>query len=229
MFKDYDWLLFDLDNTLLDFSQTSKRAFQELSEIFDFHKPDSYNTYHQINAKYWHYFEKHKINAHDLRYGRFKEFLETLGSKADYTAVAEKYLQLLIDFSEWIPGAENILKELSQTHRLVIITNGLKEAQHGRLEKHSMKQYFEHIFISEELGVSKPHQDFFQQVHQTIEEPDKNKVLVIGDNPKSDILGGEKFNYHTCWFNYHQEKKHHNIKANFKLESWSASKRQPNK
>ena len=112
MFKDYDWLLFDLDNTLLDFSQTSKRAFQELSEIFDFHKPDSYNTYHQINAKYWHYFEKHKINAHDLRYGRFKEFLETLGSKADYKAVAEKYLQLLIDFSEWIPGAEDILKEL---------------------------------------------------------------------------------------------------------------------
>ena len=62
MFKDYDWLLFDLDNTLLDFSQTSKRAFQELSEIFEFHEPDSYHTYHQINAKYWHYFEKHKIN-----------------------------------------------------------------------------------------------------------------------------------------------------------------------
>lgn len=223
MFKAYDWLLFDLDNTLLDFSTVSKRAFKDLSLTYDFGDHGSYEKYHQINSKYWHYFEKHKINAHDLRYGRFKEFLETINSKADHIAVAENYLRLLIEHSEWIPGAERILKELSRTHRLGIITNGLKEAQHGRLEKHGMKKYFQHIFISEELGVSKPHHDFFLQVHQTIEEPDKHKVLVIGDNPKSDILGGNNFNYHTCWFDYHSDKKQKSVKANFKLESWLKS------
>ena len=223
MFKAYDWILFDLDNTLLDFTSVSKRAFDELSQIYEFGDHGSYEKYHQINAKYWHYFEKHKINAHDLRYGRFREFLQSIESNADYSVVAEKYLRLLIDHSQWIPGAEKVLRQLSTTHRLGVITNGLKEAQHGRLEKHDMKKYFEHIFISEELGVSKPHQDFFLQVHQTIEHPEKHKVLVIGDNPKSDILGGNKFNYHTCWFNYHSSAKHPKIKANFKIESWLAS------
>lgn len=228
MFKAYDWLLFDLDNTLLDFTTVSKRAFEDLSTTFEFGELGNYEKYHQINAKYWHYFEKHKINAHDLRYGRFKEFLESIDSKADHTVVAEMYINLLIEHSQWIPGAEQVLKELSQTHNLGIITNGLKEAQHGRLEKHNMKQYFKHIFISEELGASKPHQDFFHHVHQAIEQPAKHKVLVIGDNPKSDILGGNKFDYHTCWFNYHSNEKTKPVKANFRIESWIKEKEQLN-
>ncbi|MFT4969187.1 MAG: YjjG family noncanonical pyrimidine nucleotidase [Chitinophagales bacterium] len=219
MFKPYDWLLFDLDNTLLDFSGVSKKAFADLVEHFEIDHTDPYDAYHPINAKYWTYFEKQKIDAEALRYGRFEEFLKHIDSKVDHKLMADKYLDLLIHHSEWIEGAEDVIKQLAQTHNLAIITNGLKDAQHGRLEKHGMKKYFKHIFISEEMGISKPHSAFFEQVHETINRPSKDKVLVIGDNPQSDIKGGRKFDYHTCWYDYRKDKKQ-SVNSNLKISSW---------
>lgn len=220
MFSKYDWLLFDLDNTLLDFSNTSKLAFNDLMVHFEIHDAEqAYKIYSPINARHWSYFEKQRINADELRYGRFKQFLETMDTKHHHVEMADKYLELLVKHSHWIAGAENMLQELSKSHKLGIITNGLKDAQHARLEKHNMKQYFEHVFISEEMGISKPHNAFFEIVHDKILLPEKAKVLVIGDNPKSDIKGGKNFNYHTCWYNYKQDKKQ-SVKAHFKVNSW---------
>lgn len=219
MFKSYDWLLFDLDNTLLDFSEVSKKAFKDLVIHFNINHPNAYDAYHPINAKHWHYFEKQKIDADGVRYGRFEEFLNSISSSVNHREMADKYLELLIHHSTWIEGAEAMIHELSKSHQLAIITNGLKDAQHGRLEKHGMKKYFKHIFISEEMGVSKPHSAFFEQVHEVIAQPDKEKVLVIGDNPKSDIKGGNKFKYHTCWYDYRKDKKQR-VKSNYKLQSW---------
>jgi len=220
MFSKYEWLLFDLDNTLLDFSNTSKLAFNDLMLHFDIENPEqAYKIYSPINARHWSYFEKQRIDADAVRYGRFKEFTSARDSNHDHKEMAEKYLALLVQHSHWIDGAENLMQNLSKTHKLGIITNGLKDAQHARLEKHNMKPYFEHVFISEEMGISKPHKAFFDIVHNQILLPEKDKVLVIGDNPKSDIKGGKNFNYHTCWYNYRQDKKQ-SVKANFKVNSW---------
>lgn len=220
MFKKYDWLLFDLDNTLLDFSQVSKKAFSDLVNHFDIDHPEAYQAYHPINAKHWNYFEKQKIDANGVRYGRFEEFLKNISSSVNPKQMADKYLDLLIHHSEWIPGAEEMIQNLAQTHNLAIITNGLKDAQHARLEKHGMKKHFKHIFISEEMGISKPHKAFFEQVHEAIDFPLKEKVLVIGDNPKSDIKGGLEFKYHTCWYDYRKDKKQR-VKAHYKVNNWN--------
>lgn len=220
MFSKYEWVLFDLDNTLLDFSNTSKLAFTELMEHFGVADPsEAYARYSPINARHWSYFEKQRIDADAVRYGRFKVFIEAMNSEHNHEEMANKYLQLLVKHSHWIEGAEALLQALSKTHNLGIITNGLKDAQHARLEKHDMKQYFEHVFISEEMGVSKPHSAYFEMVHNAILQPEKEKVLVIGDNPKSDIKGGKNFDYHTCWFNYKQDKKQR-VKAHYRINSW---------
>ena len=220
MFSKYEWLLFDLDNTLLDFSNTSKLAFKDLMLHFEIDEVQlAYDTYAPINAKHWSYFEKQKIDANTVRYGRFKEFLALMDHHAHHEKMAHKYLELLVEHSHWIEGAEAMVKNLSNTHKLWIITNGLQDAQHGRLEKHGMKPYFEHVFISEELGISKPHKAFFEIVHDKILLPEKDKVLVIGDNPKSDIKGAINFDYHTCWNNYQGEKKQH-VRSHYKVHSW---------
>lgn len=220
MFSNYDWLLFDLDNTLLDFSNTSKFAFKDLMTHFKIEDAEqAYKIYSPINAKHWSYFEKQRIDADAVRYGRFREFIEAMDISHHHEEMADKYLDLLVKYSHWIEGAETMLQALSQSHKLGIITNGLKDAQHARMEKHNMKQYFEHVFISEELGISKPHKAFFEIVHNKILLPEKERVLVIGDNPKSDIKGGNNFNYHTCWYNYKQDKRQ-SVKAHFKVDSW---------
>jgi YjjG family noncanonical pyrimidine nucleotidase len=221
MFQQYDWLLFDLDNTLLNFNESAYLAFTNLCEIHQIEDSKSaYLIYKEINAKYWHYFEKHKINANELRVGRFESFLKAINNQKDAAILAQDYTQLLVEHSQWITGAENALKHYSKTHSLALITNGLQDVQMKRLAKHQMFPYFKKIFISEELGASKPQKDFFEKVHAAIQNPQKNKVLVIGDNLKADIKGAKNFQYHACWFNYHQESKK-KIPTHFSIHNWN--------
>lgn len=221
-FKKYNYLLFDLDNTLLDFTKSSHIAFNKLMKYFEIENEsiNLYDSYQAINAKYWHYFEKQKITANQLNAGRFKEFLKVMELNFNEHELAEKYLDFLVEHSSWIAGAESLLKQYSTTHELAIITNGLSKAQHLRLEKHDMKKYFKHILISEELGCSKPNSFFFEKAHQIIDEPNKNEVLVIGDNPNSDIKGGNNFGFSTCWYDYKQNKKQR-ARADYKVTDWN--------
>jgi len=219
-FKQYKHLLFDLDNTLLDFNKSSHLAFNELMQLFEIKQEQNlYDIYTPINAKYWHYFERQKISAKELSSGRFKEFLQHINFKANAEEMADKYIDLLVKHSTWIDGAEKLIQTYAQSHHLHIITNGLSKAQHLRLEKHEMKKYFTNIFISEEINISKPHQLYFQKVHQTLQKAPKQEILVIGDNPNSDIKGGRNFGVDTCWYDYKQNKKQ-SAKANFKVDNW---------
>ena len=34
-----------------------------------------------------------------------------------------------------------------------------------------------------------------------MEEPDKHRVLVVGDSLNADIRGGRDFGFQTCWYN----------------------------
>lgn len=217
---EYEYLLFDLDNTLLDFNNASLFAFQALMSRLNIEDFETYyQIYYSINAKYWHYYEKQKISAEELKFGRFQEFIEQAKLDIDPVNLANSYLDELVNHSFWISGAQEFLNKVRGSHQLAIISNGLSSAQHRRLEKHDMKDYFKHIFISEELGVSKPHKGFFNKVHDTIKVRDKTKVLVIGDNPKSDIKGARNFGYHSCWYNYKKDKKA-SVKSNFSIDNW---------
>ncbi|MCB9256923.1 MAG: noncanonical pyrimidine nucleotidase, YjjG family [Chitinophagales bacterium] len=216
----YEYLLFDLDNTLLDFNKASSLAFKALMKALEIDNFEAYyEIYYPINAKYWHYYEKQKISADEVKYGRFEAFIQEAKLDIDPVSMANSYLDELVTYSFWINGAQEFLDQVKESHKLAIISNGLSSAQHRRLEKHGMKNYFEHIFISEELGVSKPHKAFFDKVHQSILVGDKSKVLVIGDNPKSDIKGARNFGYHSCWYNYKRDKKAR-VKSNYSIDNW---------
>ena len=63
--------------------------------------------------------------------------------------------------------------------------------------------YFDHCFISEEMGCAKPEKRFFDQVAAAIPDFGPGEAIVIGDSLSSDIQGGIYAGLHTCWFNPH--------------------------
>lgn len=215
-FNKYQWLLFDFDNTLADFTSSSNKAFKDV--FSDVYTQNIHHSFHEINSKYWHYFEKGKITGEELHYGRFKEFLETNKLTNFSETIADNYLDGLLSHSIWIDGAKEMIQKLSATHNIAIVTNGLQKIQHKRIKKLGIDKYNFPIFISEELNSSKPNNLFFEKVHHAINSPAKNSVLVIGDNPKSDIKGGKQFGYHTCYFQYHKNKRC--TVANYTIKSW---------
>lgn len=218
--KNYDWYLFDLDNTVLDFSETARLAFIDMASFFEIeHIEDVYHIYNTINKKYWSEYERGFINADTVKLGRFKEFSETINVKLEAKEMSLKYAEFVLKHSFIINDTLEVIHFLKNKANLAIITNGLSHMQHDRIAKHQLNPFFKHVFISDEMGVSKPDARFFEIVHETIGSPNKNTVLVCGDNPHSDIKGANSFGYRSLFYNYYKKPSEH-IDAHYKLENW---------
>ncbi len=69
-----------------------------------------------------------------------------------------------------------------------------------------MKQYFDYIFISEKLGVSKPSEEFFRRAFAELNGGREEAIIpadtiIIGDSLTSDIEGGRNYGMKTCFYN----------------------------
>jgi len=204
--KRYKWLLFDLDNTLVDFNASSKDAFVQLMKKLRVKNPEKlYPIYNKINHQCWDEREAGLITPEVLKRKRWQLFFNKMKMKYDPLKANDFYFRIIQTNPVFIKGAEQLLKDLQGKYKLMMITNGLSEVQNPRIKILKLAQYFEHVVISDEIGVAKPQKAFFTHCEKLMRKVDKKKVLVIGDTLKSDIKGGNKFGYDTCWYNYYKK------------------------
>ncbi len=205
---DVSWILFDIDNTLLDFDSSSKLALQASFRHFELpFNEDNYKTYKRINANIWHEFEKGQITALKLRHKRFDLLFEALKlfptTGHEFNAY---YLNQLIEQSIAYDKVPDMLIKLKKKYKISVITNGLREVQRSRLNHLKIAHHFDSIIVSDEIGVAKPDKAYFDHVFTTIENsPRPNKTLVVGDNIHSDIKGGTDYGCRTCWIKNNNE------------------------
>ena len=69
-----------------------------------------------------------------------------------------------------------------------------------------MLPYFSDLFISEEIGSSKPSESFFDacidRLNQKLEQKiEPCEIMIIGDSLSSDMSGGIKCGIKTCLYN----------------------------
>jgi len=200
----YKWLLFDLDNTILDFSSASKVSlFQSLEQCGIMCDEKMYKDYKVENGKVWHSFEQKEIDTDELRKIRFKSFFEMYAIKEDPFEFNKLYLENIVKNSDIYPGAKALLQQLKKEYKLSIVTNGLKEVQRPRMRKTEIYDLFDSIVVSDEIGVAKPDGQFFEIANASLDiDFQKSEMLMIGDSLKSDILGGNNYGVDTCWLSH---------------------------
>lgn len=201
----YKYILFDADETLFDFSRASKVAFTETLSAFSIpYVEDTFETYLYINKSCWEKLEKGEITPQEIKSLRFQLFLDAVGETGDALALNDFYLDRLAEKDFQIDGAGQLLGTLKeQDFSLGLITNGLKKVQRPRIEQAGWTAYFDAITVSEEIGQAKPAAAFFEDTFQQLNYPPKQEALIIGDNLKSDIAGGNNIGVDTVWFNPH--------------------------
>ncbi|OZT76329.1 YjjG family noncanonical pyrimidine nucleotidase [Salinicoccus roseus] len=199
----YHTLLFDLDDTLLDFGKAEQTALENVMAHFDMEAtPESFQLYREINKAHWEMLEQNELSKNEVLSLRHERFFEALGKKVDGSEVDLLYRKSIAEHGHHLlDGALEVVEELSRTHRLFIITNGVKETQQKRLQHSGLLSYFSGVFISEDTGYQKPMRAFFDYVATRIEHFDRKRALIIGDSLTSDIKGGYNSNIDTCWYN----------------------------
>ena len=73
--------------------------------------------------------------------------------------------------------------------------------QTSRMAHSDIAPYFNHIFISEQMGTQKPEALFYEKIAEQIPAFDKSQALMIGDSLTADIAGGNNAGIDTAWYN----------------------------
>jgi len=205
-------LFFDLDHTLWDFETNSNETLAELFEehqleqfgLFDF--KGFMDVYVGVNRGLWDEYNRSVVSKEALRERRFRETFEKLGLEKKHHPIpfSDQYIARCTEKPAVFPKAHEVLTELKTRYPMSIITNGFPESQHRKMEASKLRQYFEHLIISEEVGFAKPHPGIFEAA-LALSGVSKEQVVMIGDNAHADIEGAQKAGIQTIWFNPHNE------------------------
>ena len=201
----YDVLLFDLDDTLLDFAVAEKSALRRAFEGvgYPYEEEKHLPLYQHHNRASWAAFEAGEIDLETLKTGRFQKFCDAVSPALDPNLFRRFFVMYLGESADSIAGAPRVVQALSKQYRLALITNGLKDVQRARLKRWELAVHFPVVVISDEIGAKKPDVEFFEHTLSSLGHPDKSRCLIIGDSLTSDIQGGVNAGIETCWYNPH--------------------------
>lgn len=198
----YSVIFFDLDNTLLDFNAAEKNAIKSVLKLHGLpHGDREAAFYSEINLSFWKRYERGEIAREDIFENRFKTFLNKLGLEGNTKKISEDYFGFLANSHYLVEGAVEVLECLKERNvKIYATTNGITLTQYKRIDDAGIRKYFDGIFVSEEVGAQKPSKAYFDYVLNNIPSVDKREILIVGDSPSSDILGGINSQIDTCWF-----------------------------
>lgn len=197
----YDFVLFDADNTLFDFDRAEHEALALALKAFSIPcTPETEALYVSINSALWAMLDRGVATREWLVVERFARLTAALGVEADPAALNRTYLDRLGEQPFLLPGAEEVCRVLGAHCTLAILTNGVARAQRGRFERSALAGLIPHLFISEEVGASKPSPDFFRPVLTALGITDSRRALMVGDNLTTDIGGAAAMGLDTAWY-----------------------------
>ncbi len=192
---DYIYLFFDLDDTLCDYSGAKRRArylidYELRANDIDHHKFWEY--YQKIEPKLMREFLKNSLSREEYRYRRFSDILAIF--QKDSLSLSNKINRIFMEegnnvelFSDVIPMLDYITRK---NIKLALLSNGPSDGQRKKISTLNIGRYFHSIYISEDVGYSKPDRNFFNFILQDLDiTPDQ--MLMVGDSIEDDYLGSK--------------------------------------
>ncbi|NJE41979.1 TIGR02253 family HAD-type hydrolase [Thermococcus sp. GR6] len=192
-------VFFDLDDTLVDTSKLAEMARKNAIENMVRHGlPVDFETaYHELLEL---------INEYGSNFGRHFDYLlrrlDLPNNPKWIAAGVIAYHNTKFAYLKSVKGARKVLLELKKDgFGLGVITDGDPIKQWEKILRLELDEYFDEVFISNYLGVKKPHRKIFEKALRKFNvEP--HEALMVGDRLYSDIYGAKQVGMRTVWFKY---------------------------
>ena len=215
-----EFLLLDLDDTILDFHKAERIAIAKSIREFGVEPTEEVlERYHWINRWHWEQLELGVMTRQEVLVGRFAALFREFGVEVDPAAVARTYEKNLSVGHYFLPGAEEAVDALHRKYRLFLVSNGTASVQKGRMTSANLYRFFEKVFVSQEIGHNKPAKAFFDACFARIPGFDPEKAMIVGDSLSSDIQGGINAGIKTCWVNPAHAAPKNGITPDYEIEA----------
>jgi len=198
--------LFDLDQTLLDFHASEYKALGIVLRANGLSFSDEiYRAFKVYNKSLWLELEKGTISRTELFTKRFQDvFSRCEGETAglDPLKVNDDFIRTMSVNGVLMDGALEFVRKAKESiadARIYIASNGATVNAKGRIASTGLDRYIDELFISEDMGVTKPDTAFFDLCLNRIGEP-RSSCIMIGDSLSSDMLGAKNASLDSVWF-----------------------------
>lgn len=204
----YNHLFFDLDHTIWDFDKNAEETLHELYHTYNLkdlglHSADRFiERYTLNNHQLWADYHVGKISKQVLRETRFAKTFTDLGVSPEHIPhqFEDDYVAICPTKTNLFPLAHQTLSYLKNKYTLHVISNGFKESTEMKIANNRLDVYFEHVIISEVVGVNKPDRAIFDHA-LNLAEADVSESIMIGDSIEADIRGAQDYGMKAIYFN----------------------------
>ncbi len=186
-------VFFDVDDTLVDFDSAARTAFGTI-----FGEQADYSAWTALSRQ-WYPRHPKELSWADMRVGRTAAFLESLGRHDDPDATEARRMQIIEDSYQLFTDVLACLSQLRRLGlRLGVITNSEAAHQRRKLGRVGLRDAFDVVVISGEVGVSKPEPAIFEHACAAIDVA-AGEALHVGDRLDLDALGARDAGLSGVW------------------------------
>jgi len=150
--------------------------------------------------------KKHRKDYEELNevsfYGWYQGILHDLGisdpDEAWIDRLNEEWMQGFIETTTEIKPARQVLSELKPYYRLGVISNSLGRNTEIDLARTGLRDFFDVLVVSSEIGKRKPHPKIFQSALEAMGLK-AEEATMVGDNLEEDIVGAKNVGMKTVY------------------------------
>jgi FMN phosphatase YigB (HAD superfamily) len=188
-------VIFDLDDTLIDFASTRQAAYACMAQFLDQKGIDSaayVRACAQVDRPLFSLFEQGRLTREQYRTRRFGDPFPMIGLAVDgelVTHLNRLFMECVNDRPLLYGDARPALERLRvQGVKTAILTNGPSDGQRRKLKATGLGEAVDDFAIGEEIGCSKPAAAAFHEVVQRFSLA-RSEALMVGDSPELDYGG----------------------------------------
>ncbi|MBI5393203.1 TIGR02253 family HAD-type hydrolase [Candidatus Woesearchaeota archaeon] len=210
-------ILFDLDNTLIDFLKMKRLALEEAVEAM-IDAGLKLDKKQAVELIYELYKEK-GMEDQEI----FQKFLLKMTGKVEMRIIAKAtlaYRRVRDGFLAPYPRVRETLHELKmKEYRLGIVTDAPQLNAWMRLCSMHIDHLFDVVVTFDDTKECKPSELPFRKALEKLQLP-AAECLMVGDWPERDIAGAKAVGMQTCFAKYGAMRTFENVEADFVLHSF---------
>ncbi len=192
-------ILFDLDNTLIDFTRAKSESVRAAAHAMA--RAGLRIPPEKIEAMIWTLYQEHGIEYQKV----FQKLLRATIGKIDYRILAAgitAYRAAKQQHLHAFPRTVFVLKQLEKRgYKLGVVSDAPRMQAWTRLTQASLAEFFSTVTAFEDVRVKKPHHMPFRAAARKL-GVQPNRVLFVGDSLKRDVSGAKKAGMRAAWARY---------------------------